>query len=133
MPFLTDSDLAEARRDFEAELGPHTLTLVRIVEGQSETGGPDRTEQLFTDQGGRTLTPAYRARPLRTPRTRREGEQTIVVADWEIRLPWSFAQRVLAGDQLDAAEGRFSVFLVDNRADALLCRLECLLKEPARG
>lgn len=132
MSFFTAAELAEARGDMESELGPHTLQILRQIDSDSDTGGPDVSEQYLTDGGGHNLNVAYRCRPLRTPRTRPDGESTIVVADWEIKLPASYISQMKQGDRLIASDAEYTVFFVDDRPDALLCRLEVLKKEPAR-
>lgn len=132
MPFFESDELAETRADMTAELGPMTLTIVVQREGESPTGGPDIALQTLTGPGGQPLEIPYRSRALRTPRTKTEGEQSVVVADWEIKLPWEFTARIKSGDLLYAACGHYTVHLMDTRPDALLCRLEVLKKEATR-
>ncbi len=133
--FFTTFEMSEARRDMAQTLGPMTLRILRQLDGQSETGGPDLAPSALTDSGGRPLEIPYRIRPLRTPRTKIEGEQTIVVADWEIKLPWSVTDQIKQGDVLRAEEqgADFTVHFVDDRPDATLCRVEVLRKEKARS
>ncbi len=132
MPFFEEEDLAEARADMAAELGPQTLRIVLQRESESETGGPDLADVALKDAGGTPLQIHYRIRPLRQHRTKTEGEQTIVVADWEIKLPWEYTAKLKQGDQLKAQEAEFTVHFVDDRPDATLCRVEVLRKGPAR-
>ena len=133
MPFYEQDELAQARADMAGELGPQTLQIIQQRESESETGGPDLAEVALKDAGGDPLHIAYRIRPLRQPRTQVQGEQSVVVADWEIKLPWEYAARLKPGDLLDAdGQGQFTVHFVDDRPDALLCRVEVLRKERSR-
>lgn len=132
MPFFEEDDLAQARADMAAELGPQTLRIVRQQESESETGGPDLAEVALKDASGKVLAIPYRVRPLRQPRTRTEGEQSVVVADWEIKLPWEYTATLKQGDQLKVQEAEFTIHFVDDRPDATLCRVEVLKKESSR-
>ena len=78
------SELAESRQDFAETLGPCTLEIFRQEDSESETGGPDLADVALKDPSGKVLHIPYRIRPLRTPRTQVQGEQTVVVADWEM-------------------------------------------------
>jgi hypothetical protein len=132
--FFTTFELSEARRDMAETLGPCTLEIFRQQDSQSETGGPDLSDVALKDPSGKVLHIPYRIRPLRTPRTQVQGEQTVVVADWEIKLPWEYTARLNQGDMLKAEEqgSSYTVHFVDDRPDALLCRVEVLRKEKAR-
>ncbi len=130
--FFTTFELSEARRDMAETLGPCTLEIFRQEDSESETGGPDLSDVALKDPSGKVLHIPYRIRPLRQPRTRTEGEQTIVVADWEIKLPWEYTVHLKQGDMLKASGGEFTVYFVDDRPDATLCRVEVLRKEKAR-
>ena len=82
--FFTTFEISEARRDMAQTLGPCTLEIIRQEDSESDTGGPDLADVALRDGGGKSLRIPYRIRPLRTPRTKVEGDQTIVVADWEL-------------------------------------------------
>jgi hypothetical protein len=132
--FFTASELSEARRDMAETLGPCTLEIFRQADSESETGGPDLADIALKDPSGKVLHIPYRIRPLRTPRTQVQGEQTVVVADWEIKLPWEYTARTRQGDVFKAEEqgASYTVHFVDDRPDATLCRVEVLRKERAR-
>lgn len=130
--FFTTFELSEARRDMAQTLGPMTLRIIRQVASESETGGPDLAESALVDGGGEPLEVAYRARLLRTPRTTTKGEESVVVADWEIKLPAEYMELVKRGDRLSAGSDQYTVHVVDKRPDALLCRLEVLKIESER-
>lgn len=129
MPFFDEAELASARADMEAELGPHTLRVLQVTHTESETGGPDTSEEYLVGESLEPLDIPFRARLLRTPRTRREGEAIVVVADWEVGLPASYIGQVKRGDRLEASSGTWLVVAIDNRDDALLCRIEALKLE----
>ncbi|CAB4139074.1 hypothetical protein UFOVP349_10 [uncultured Caudovirales phage] len=132
--FFTKFELSMLRRDMAQTLGPCTLEIFRQADSESETGGPDLADVALKDPSGKVLHIPYRIRPLRTPRTQVQGEQTVVVADWEIKLPWEFTARIAQGDVFKAEEqgSVYTVHFVDDRPDATLCRVEVLRKERAR-
>ncbi len=132
--FFTTFELSEARRDMTETLGPCTLEIFRQQDSESETGGPDLSDIALKDPSGKVLRVPYRIRPLRTPRTQVQGEQMVVVADWEIKLPWEYTAKLTQGDMLKAEEqgSTYAVHFVDDRPDATLCRVEVLRKERAR-
>lgn len=131
MPFFDDAELASARADMEAEMGPQTLRVLQVTHTNSDTGGPDTSEEYLAGESSEPLDIAFRSRLLRTPRTRREAETTIVVADWEIKLPARYIGQIKRGDRLEAAGSTWTVSLVEDRPDALTCRIEALKLEEA--
>lgn len=132
--FFTTFELASVRRDMAQTLGPCTLEIYRQADSESETGGPDLADVALKDPSGKVLHIPYRIRSLRQPRTRTEGEQTVVVADFEIKLPWEYTARIAQGDVFKAEEqgASYTVHFVDDRPDATICRVEVLRKERAR-
>lgn len=133
MSYYSTRELAIARADLASQLGPDTCRVSRQLPSNSATGGPDLATQYLTDRGGSALEIYYRLRSLRQPRTKRQGEQDIVIANYEITLPASYIGQIAHGDVVEAAGSVFYVHAATpTGSDALACRLECLRIEDAQ-